>query len=61
MICEICQGEGWVCENHPEIKWNNGNGHLKQFKFYEQCFGAGMPCKCNTAQPPWNYENAEEE
>lgn len=38
--CAICKGEGWVCENHPEIPWNGGN--------QECCGGAGSPCACNS-------------
>src|SRR5579872_2603216 len=36
--CAICQGEGWVCENHPNVAWLGGDGC---------CGGAGMPCGCN--------------
>ena len=35
--CEICNGEGWVCENHSDKPWLEG----------ECCGGAGMPCVCN--------------
>lgn len=37
--CTICQGEGWVCENHPQEAWNEGNPKC--------CGGAGQPCACN--------------
>jgi hypothetical protein len=37
--CEICGGEGWVCENHPFIAWDDGDGC--------PCGGAGAPCRCN--------------
>lgn len=47
MSCKTCQGEGWVCENHPKVKWNDGDP--------ECCGGAGMPCKCNKSDPPWNH------
>lgn len=43
MSCEICLGELWVCENHPEMPWGEGE---------ECCGGAGMPCPCNTERPP---------
>ena len=35
--CKHCDGEGWVCENHPDRPWNDTspNGCL--------C-GAGAPC-----------------
>lgn len=48
LICGICKGEGWVCENHENIAWNYGDGCL--------CGGAGMPCKCNTSNPPWHHD-----
>lgn len=40
LICDLCDAEGWVCENHPNKPWRNG---------YDGCdCGAGMPCpKCN--------------
>ena len=35
--CEVCLGEGWVCEDHPLKAWDGGDG----------CCGApGMPCVC---------------
>jgi hypothetical protein len=38
--CKICDGQGWVCENHQDIPWNDGEGC---------CGGAGAPCpQCNT-------------
>ncbi len=37
--CANCDGEGWVCENHPEVPWCEGDGC---------CGGAGMPCVCNS-------------
>lgn len=45
MTCEICDDEGWVCENHPLVAWKGGDA--------ECCGGAGAPCKCNTSEPPW--------
>ena len=39
-ICANCDGEEWVCENHPEVPWLEGDGC---------CGGAGMPCSCNPA------------
>jgi len=33
--CPTCGGEGWVCENHPNEPWGEGDGC---------CGGAGMPC-----------------
>lgn len=46
-VCKICLGEGWVCENHPQNAWQGGNQTC--------CGGAGKPCKCNDADPPWAY------
>jgi len=46
--CEICFGEGWVCENHPSKAWKDGDGC---------CGGAGAPCKCNESVPPWHHVN----
>jgi hypothetical protein len=42
--CEICGGEGWVCEDHPFVSWDEGQGC---------CGGAGVPCPCNTSDPPF--------
>ena len=39
LICANCDGQGWVCENHPEVPWGEGDGC---------CGGAGMPCACNS-------------
>jgi len=49
--CHTCNGEGWVCENHPNEKWNYGEPDC--------CDGAGMPCKCNTSEPPWHHIDEE--
>ncbi len=37
-LCANCDGDGWVCENHPEVPWRDGDGC---------CGGAGAPCVCN--------------
>lgn len=37
--CEICNGGGWVCENHRQNDWKWGQQTC--------CGGAGAPCKCN--------------
>lgn len=42
--CPTCLGEGWVCENHPEQPWNEGEPAC--------CGGAGVPCACNSGWPP---------
>jgi len=36
--CPTCQGEGWVCENHQDVAWREGDGC--------PCGGAGAPCRC---------------
>jgi len=36
-VCANCDGQGLVCEDHPEVPWNGGEGC---------CGGAGMQCKC---------------
>lgn len=37
LLCDICGGERWVCENHPKIAWGGGSAC---------CGGAGMQCEC---------------
>lgn len=57
MICPNCEGEGWVCENHSNVPWNEG--------YPPCCGGAGAPCECNKVRPPWLFirktETVEEE
>ncbi len=37
--CPSCDGEGLVCEDHPEVPWKDGDNC---------CGGAGSPCsKCH--------------
>ncbi len=39
--CPICNGTGWVCENHMDKPWG-------QNKVLGECdCGAGKNCKCN--------------
>ncbi len=38
-MCEICRGEGWVCESHPQLPWGEGPGMCK-------C-DAGILCVCS--------------
>jgi hypothetical protein len=45
--CEICKGEGWVCENHREIAWGGGNATCCKNEGKKFDCGAGEPCKCN--------------
>jgi hypothetical protein len=42
--CEVCAGEGWVCEDHPDKAWKVGDGC---------CGAAGDPCKCNSKHPEY--------
>ena len=46
--CPVCEGEGIVCEEHPTVRWRDGDG----------CCGApGMACP--TAMPPMPPHPAE--
>ena len=46
--CEICDGDGWVCENHPNLPWEDADSPRAC-----DCGGAGSPChNCNTERPP---------
>lgn len=44
--CQTCQGERWVCENHPDLPWSSEGC---------QC-SAGVPCPacnpCDLDNPP---------
>lgn len=43
-VCPGCGGERWVCEDHPDRPWGEGEGC---------CGGAGAPCPvCNTGLVP---------
>ena len=44
VVCANCDGQLWVCENHPEVPWDGSTDRC--------CGGAGMPCSCNTSNPP---------
>lgn len=37
--CRLCKNQRWVCENHPDVPWSDGDGCY--------CGGAGMICKCS--------------
>lgn len=39
MNCQICKDQLWVCENHNDKPWNDGEPGC--------CGGAGSPCTCN--------------
>ena len=45
--CPICEGWGWVCENHPDKVWDTSAGGC-------EC-GAGAPCRCT----PYQIERAK--
>jgi hypothetical protein len=53
ITCQICKDEGWVCEDHQDKPWNGEHHRI--------CLGAGMPCKCNTVNPPWHFKGQEEQ
>lgn len=55
MKCKICKDVGWVCEEHQD----KPHEHYMWLSLGEwgRCSGAGMPCQCNKANPPWNYHN----
>lgn len=46
--CQICNGEGWVCEEHSDKQWKEGRGC---------CGGSGKPCECNRKSPAWHFKN----
>lgn len=55
MKCLKCNDSGWVCEKHPLCEQEHRI--IKWFVFIFKCGGAGMPCTCNIANPPWNFHN----
>jgi len=49
--CDNCDGQNWVCEEHPDTPWllEDGSSH---------CGAPGIPCKkCN----PCDYDNPPRE
>ena len=42
-VCANCDGEGLVCEDHPEVPWMGGLGCC--------ALGEGVPCSCQTPAP----------
>jgi len=40
--CKLCDGSGWVCEDHEDMAWKDGDGC---------CGGAGEPCICHPLHP----------
>lgn len=62
--CEICKGEGWVCEEHEDQAWNEGHGHGYKVNTMSgerifKCYAAGKPCQCNKHDPPWRHPGVE--
>ncbi len=47
IVCANCDGEGWVCEDHPEVPWREGDGC---------CGGAGMLCSCSSIEDGTDYK-----
>ena len=45
--CANCDGQQWVCEDHPEVPWNGGDGC---------CGGAGSPCSCHPISKALNAQ-----
>lgn len=57
MKCKICEDVGWVCEEHQDKPMEHIIDKKFPFPLKEHCGGAGIPCKCNKANPPWSYHN----
>lgn len=47
--CSICDGEAWVCEDHPDLPWDS---------WHQLNCGPGMPCVCSPMHP--NHLSKEE-
>jgi hypothetical protein len=43
MACKICDGTGWVCENHPRRPWSVFSRRADACA----CGLSGIPCFCN--------------
>ena len=37
LICPLCEGSGWLCEEHPRQPWSH----------HDDCDGGGIACRCN--------------
>lgn len=48
MTCPRCDGETWVCENHPDRPFYGRRAC--------DCGSAGMPCICNPMSKDWQVE-----
>lgn len=38
MVCSMCRGSGWLCDEHPTLPWEHGD-----------CDGVGVACTCNAS------------
>jgi hypothetical protein len=49
--CELCDDEGWLCDDHPELSWDS----------WHQANGcAGKPCICNPAHEDHLSQNEKQ-
>jgi hypothetical protein len=37
LICALCAGSGWLCDEHPSLPWSHD----------DRCDGGGIACRCN--------------
>lgn len=37
LICALCEGSGWLCDEHPTLRWSHD----------DDCDGGGIACRCN--------------
>ncbi|HEX6018033.1 MAG TPA: hypothetical protein VFZ28_08020 [Burkholderiaceae bacterium] len=37
LICSLCAGSGWLCDEHPDLPWSHS----------DECEGGGIACRCN--------------
>lgn len=37
LICSLCAGSGWLCDEHPDLPWSHA----------DDCDGGGIACRCN--------------
>jgi len=44
--CPKCHGEGWVCEDHPDLPWEG----FIALPDCCSCGAAGMPCRCRPGE-----------
>jgi len=51
--CTNCNDQGWVCENHRDVPWDDGNATCCAKAGSKWGCGAGAPCrKCNASEGP---------